>query len=594
MTDDSRAPTIADTLGASPTSSGGPPRSPDCRYVLRSLLGRGGMGEVWLARDVRIERDIAIKMMRGDGRPDPEAVARFLREARVQGRLEHPAIVPVHDLGGDDDAPYFAMKRLTGRTLGDVIAARDPEWTRRTLLARLVDVCLAVELAHQRGVIHRDLKPANIMLGDFGETYVLDWGLARVVGADDDALIRTSDLRSGDSGEGQTVAGAMLGTPGYMAPEQMRGEPIDRRADVYALGCVLFEILMGTPAMPPRQALELTLTAACLRPSERFRDADVPPELDELCARATASSPADRIATARELADQIQRFLDGDRDLARRRELAAEHAGQARAALARGDEVARAEAMQQAGRALALDPSNADAQHVVGTLLLEPPARMPAAVQQRIDEDRQRAAQETFKLGIFITSAFIVLVPVINVVGGLPWWPVALFNSFLVTLLVTCVVVSRKPRPLSPALSAWTVGVFMGLLAAVGVIFGPLVLVPILIFGTLPVFIMMPTASFPVRAAILHVLVIAVPLGLEWLHVVPRTYYFDQGALVLRPWAINMPPGVLVGLTLSVIVLQLVGNVLIFVRQRRAQERAQELVHLQSWQLHQLVPRGSA
>src|SRR5205085_5866464 len=105
----------------------------------------------------------------GDGRPNPDAIARFLREARVQGRLEHPAIVPVHDLGGGDDAPYFAMKRLTGRTLGDVIAARDPAWPRRTLLARLVDVCLAVELAHQRGVIHRDLKPANIMLGDFGE-----------------------------------------------------------------------------------------------------------------------------------------------------------------------------------------------------------------------------------------------------------------------------------------------------------------------------------------------------------------------------------------------------------------------------------------
>src|SRR5689334_8083648 len=112
MPDDSHSPTIADTIGAPPpSSSGSPPRSPDSRYQLRSLIGRGGMGEVWLARDVRIERDIAIKMLRGD-RHDPDLVARFLREARVQGRLEHPAIAPVHDLGDDPAAPYFAMKRV--------------------------------------------------------------------------------------------------------------------------------------------------------------------------------------------------------------------------------------------------------------------------------------------------------------------------------------------------------------------------------------------------------------------------------------------------------------------------------------------------
>ena len=141
MTDDANAPTIPETEAR--PSSGSLVKPPD-RYVMRTMLGRGGMGEVWLARDVRIERDIAIKLMRRDRNQGEDAVARFLREARVQGRLEHPSVVPVHDLG-EHDAPYFAMKRLAGTTLADVIAAQDEAtWPRRTLLARFIDVCLAV------------------------------------------------------------------------------------------------------------------------------------------------------------------------------------------------------------------------------------------------------------------------------------------------------------------------------------------------------------------------------------------------------------------------------------------------------------------
>jgi len=153
MPDDGNAPTIPNTQA--PThgpSSPGMPKPPDARYALRALLGKGGMGEVWLAHDTRIDRDIAVKLLRGNS--DPEAVARFLREARVQGRLEHPSSVPVHDLGGDDSAPFFAMKRLTGTTLAEVMAAHDQvKWPRRVLLARFVEVCLAIEFAHKRGVI---------------------------------------------------------------------------------------------------------------------------------------------------------------------------------------------------------------------------------------------------------------------------------------------------------------------------------------------------------------------------------------------------------------------------------------------------------
>src|SRR5262249_22754387 len=159
---------------------------------------------------------------------------------------------------------------------------------------------------------------------------------------------------------GETQAGTMLGTPGYMAPEQMRGEAIDQRVDVYSLGCILFEILAGKPAIPRERTFELTLSVPCHRPLDHAPD--VPPELDELCARATQQEPASRIGSARELADGIQRFLDGDRDLERRRELAAAHVQRAQELIAETSISARSEAMREAGSAIALDPGNRDAQ----------------------------------------------------------------------------------------------------------------------------------------------------------------------------------------------------------------------------------------
>jgi serine/threonine-protein kinase len=206
-------PTVAATeAGAVPEPVAGT-RTAVPGYQLGALIGHGGMGEVVAAYDPRVGREVAIKRLRaaaasGDG------VARFLREARIQARLEHPAIVPVHDLGTDPDGrPYFTMKRLAGVTLAHQLATKPPP-PRQRLLRAFADVCLAIELAHGRGVVHRDLKPANIMLGDFGEVYVLDWGLARVLGEHDASV--GADVESLD---GMTQAGSVLGTPGYMAPE---------------------------------------------------------------------------------------------------------------------------------------------------------------------------------------------------------------------------------------------------------------------------------------------------------------------------------------------------------------------------------------
>ena len=158
------------------------------RYKLGRRIGKGGMGEVMAARDEQIARDVAVKRMRA-ANPSERSIQRFLREAKVQGRLEHPAIVPVHEIGRDTDGlPYFVMKKLTGTSLAKILEDHETVPLQRVLRA-FADVCLAVELAHNRGVVHRDLKPDNIMLGDYGEVYVLDWGLAKLVSSSVSASI---------------------------------------------------------------------------------------------------------------------------------------------------------------------------------------------------------------------------------------------------------------------------------------------------------------------------------------------------------------------------------------------------------------------
>jgi serine/threonine-protein kinase len=592
--DDSIAATIPDTAapthGARP--SGAPARSPDDRYVLQTLLGKGGMGEVWLAHDLRIDRDIAIKMMRGSG--DPESTARFLREARVQGRLEHPSVVPVHDLGGDGGEPYFAMKRLTGTTLADVLSRDDAEWTRRKLLARFVEICLAVEFAHQRGVIHRDLKPANIMLGDFGETYVLDWGLARIASSEPHhvapiSAIETGDLRSDSGSGGQTKVGAMLGTPGYMAPEQMRGEAIDQRADVFSLGCILFEILARTPAIPRDQSYEVTLGSEQYRPATRRPDADIPPELDDACARATSADRTLRPSSARALADEVQRFLDGDRDLERRRELAAEHAGRATAAVARESEEARVEAMREAGRAIAIDPRNREAQELLAKLLLEPPKRMPAEAARNVELERQVAAQTVFRLGARSYLANFLMVPVVKLLGVGGTWPFVIISALVLFQVGACYVLARKVRPVNMAMFAVVVGGHTLLLTASGVFFGSLLFVPMFAFGSLPIMLMLPSIRLPKWATAMHLLAVFAPVVLELLHVVPSTFTFRGNELVLRPVFVTASPQLLVGILLAIITVQMIVTTLVLDGQRQKQDRAQELLHIQSWQLGKLV-----
>jgi eukaryotic-like serine/threonine-protein kinase len=351
------------------------------------VIGRGGMGEVRLVRDTRISRAVAVKVLRAKLASDTAYRSRFLAEARIQGQLEHPSIVPVHDLGETGDGElYFAMKHVRGVTLRAALKDRGGKYTRRRLLTAFSSVCLAVEFAHRRGVVHRDLKPENVMLGDFGEVYVLDWGIAKVMHGPEAPLADTLDL-PGDSPA--THAGTVLGTPNYMAPERRRGHA-DARSDVFALGVILNELLEVAPEL------------------------EIAPELVAIVERACAHEPADRFATARELHDALERYLDGDRDLETRRAVAQTHAQRAAAALERE---ARDEAGHEVGRALGLDPTNGVALRTLMQLLATAPAELPPAAEAELHQRWRERRVRTLRASTVTTCSFLTILPLIAWLG---------------------------------------------------------------------------------------------------------------------------------------------------------------------------------
>ena len=280
------------------------------RYRVEVEVARGGLGRILRARDVRLDRPVAVKEILGGGGGDADR--RFEREALITARLEHPAIVPVHDAGrGDDGNPFYAMKLVRGRPLGDVMAATSGLAERLALLPTVLAVADAVAYAHSEGVIHRDLKPGNVLVGDFGETVVIDWGLAKQVGEPEGDGQSRGWSGTDALGDG-TVAGAVMGTPAYMAPEQAAGEATDPRTDVYAIGAILYELL--TASAPHRgKTLDEVLRRVIAGDIEPLgaRVRGVSADLAAIVGKAMARAPDDRYRDAGELAADLRRYVAG-------------------------------------------------------------------------------------------------------------------------------------------------------------------------------------------------------------------------------------------------------------------------------------------
>jgi eukaryotic-like serine/threonine-protein kinase len=578
----------------------------DTRFETGPLIGKGGMGEVFSATDVRLKRQMAVKRATSTSAQDLE---RFVREARVQGQLQHPSIVPVHELGlTPEGVPYFTMKRVNGVTLTEVmdqLKAGEPEatkkYTRRRLLGAFQQVMQAVEFAHSQGVLHRDLKPANVMLGDFGEVYVLDWGLAKPLTGDDTVPLSPALLDGAVVGATPTVAGSLLGTPGYMSPELVVGKPASVQSDVFALGSMLFELLAQERLVPGDTVMTiLVATRDGFEPSvlRRHPNLELAPELDRVVQRACARELNERFPSVRAFYDALEAVLAGERDVELRHEMSQKHAATAAAALTelhdgKLTEASRTRALQEIGRSMMLDPKNGSAFATLLELMQTPLTETPAEVKEAMEYSSVRASRTAARSSAIGLVLMVLFVPWFVMMGSPDWLGLGALLALMTVAAGGSWAVAGMDKP-NPALLAGAMVTFMIAGATANLCWVPfLVATPTIIVATLMYVSLLPR-RLAVLTIVLALLALSAPYLAWWLGLSGAPVLLEDGKLVIVPRMLNLAQGSTHALVLDAMLSATIVGAITALVLRNTLQRAQEKIATQVWNLRQLLPPEAA
>jgi len=440
--------------------------------------------------------------------------------------------------------------------------------------------------------VHRDLKPSNIMLGRFGEVYVLDWGIAKLVGT-----VEEISSGGGSSEEGVTKAGAFIGTPGYAAPEQVAGVAVDARSDVYALGVILFELLSLEPLHAGGALTRMMSTADGVETSisSRAREHDLPPELEAVCVRATRKSPDDRFANVRELNDMVEAFLEGESNVQLRRELAEDHARASeqlavRALIGRGSIDERRQAMEEAGRALALEPTNELASKTMMSLMTTEPKEAPPEVSEELEAANSREIVRSARVATLAYTSFMLFLPLIMWQGVRSWPPIVII--FVGFAICAAIAISAMQKPtFTRSFVALTLSNAVASLASL--FYGSLFLVPAIVAPNTLAYVMHLRREHRWFAVANGLLAVAAPFALEISGVVSAPYAFEDGAMTILPRAISLPELPTLTALLLFSVAGIVFSVLATAEVRNELLHARRQLYVQGWHLRSLFPGTS-